>query len=246
MAPEGEVIVGVLGQWSSGKSTAAKTLVGHLGGEAEVVFINDAILFASQVIDHIRELDSQINVSMENDGRRRLEGECARVRLAPGEDLTTVDLGTLLFEVDDEVLPAWLNRARVELGHQICERSAEGKPIVIEAGFGESPTDHTISDLFVALGEVGVTPDRVKWIIVEAGYEKRSQRNDRRGFGPPAAIFARYAADGGDLNPDDQRELEEQGAMIRRVSNDHDDIQRFRADIIAAFEEMFGGGSGDS
>ena len=29
---EGEIIVGVLGQWASGKSTAAKTLVEHLGG----------------------------------------------------------------------------------------------------------------------------------------------------------------------------------------------------------------------
>jgi len=34
--------------------------------------------------------------------------------------------------------------------------------------------------------------------------------------------------------------------MIRRVANDHDNIQRFRADIIAAYEELFIGGSGDS
>jgi hypothetical protein len=246
MAPQGEIIVGVLGQWSSGKSTAAKTLVGHLGGEGEVVFINDAVLFASQAINHIRELDCQVVVSTEDDGRRRLAGKCARIWLGPGEELTTVSLSTLHFDVDDEVMPAWLNKARLELGHQLCERCADGKPIVIEAGFGKNPTDHTISDLFVALGEAGVTPDRVKWIIVEADFCTRSERNDRRGFGPPPAIFARYAADGGDLDPDHQRRLEEQGAMIRRVANDHDNIQRFRADIVAAYEELFIGGSGDS
>jgi hypothetical protein len=35
--------------------------------------------------------------------------------------------------------------------------------------------------------------------------------------------------------------LEEQGSTIKRVPNDHDDIEKFRADIIAAFEEMFAG-----
>jgi hypothetical protein len=242
MAPEGEIIVGVLGQWSSGKSTAAKTLVRHLGGEGEVVFINDAALLASQAINRILELGSRVIVGVEDDGRQRLEGERVKVWLEPGEDLKTVRLSTLRFDVDDDVLPAWLNRARVELGHQIRDRSADGKPIVLEAGFGENPTDHTISDLFVALGEAGVEPNQVKWIIVEAGYDTRLERNDRRGFGPPADVFARYAADGGDLDPDHQRSLEEQGTMIRRVPNDHDDVERFRADIVAAFEEMFGGG----
>ena len=35
---EGQIVVGVLGQWASGKSTAAKTLVSYLGGEENVVF----------------------------------------------------------------------------------------------------------------------------------------------------------------------------------------------------------------
>ena len=52
-------------------------------------------------------------------------------------------------------------------------------------------------------------------------------------------MFARFAAAGGDLDPDHQRRLEEEGMKIERVRNDHDDIDRFRADIIAAFEEMF-------
>jgi hypothetical protein len=56
----------------------------------------------------------------------------------------------------------------------------------------------------------------------------------------PAELFDRYAADGGDLDPDHQKRLEEQGTVIRRVPNDYDDIARFRAGIIAAFEEMFG------
>ncbi len=241
MAPEGEVIVGVLGQWSSGKSTAAKTLVRHLGGEGEVVFINDAELLARQAIHHVLELDSRVVVRAEDDGSQWLEGERARVWLGPGEDLETVGLSTLRFDVDDDLLPVWLNRARVAMGHQICDRSADGHPIVIEAGFGENPADHTIADLFAALGEADVEPSRVKWIIVQAGYDTRSARNNSRGFGPPADVFARYAADGGDLDPGDQRRLEEQGTVIRRVSNDHDDIERFRADIIATFEEMFRG-----
>jgi uridine kinase len=33
---KGEIIVGILGQWASGKSTAAKTLVSYLGGEGDV------------------------------------------------------------------------------------------------------------------------------------------------------------------------------------------------------------------
>ena len=36
-----KIMVGILGQWASGKSTAAKTLIGYLGGEGEVAFITD-------------------------------------------------------------------------------------------------------------------------------------------------------------------------------------------------------------
>ena len=53
-------------------------------------------------------------------------------------------------------------------------------------------------------------------------------------------MFARYAADGGDLDPDHQNRLEERGTIIKRVPNDHNDIERFRTDIITAFKEMFG------
>ena len=248
---EGEIIVGILGQWASGKSAAARTLIRYLGGRGEVVFINDQELFARQAVNHILELeDSKVTFSIEDDGRQRLEGEHATIWLGPGEDLKSVDLSalrsllrqqTLRFNVQDDVLPAWLNRARVELGHQICERSAEGKPIVIEAGFGKNPFDHTISDLFMRLEEAGVEPEQVKWIVVEAGYDKRSERNEKRGGTVPVDVFARYAADGGDLDADHQKRLEEQGTIIKRVPNDHDDIERFRADIIAAFEEMFRG-----
>ena len=237
---KGDIIVGVLGQWASGKSTAAKTLIRYLGGEGEVVFINDAVLFASQAVNHILELeDSKVKLSIEDNGRQRLEGEHATVFLSPGEDLETVDLSNLRFDVNDNVLPAWLNRARVELGYQICERPADGKPIVIEAGFGKNPFDHTISDLFARLEEAGVEPRQIGWIIVKADYDKRSERNEKRRFGPPVDVFARYAADGGDLDPDHMNRLVEQGTTIKRVPNDHGDIERFRAEIIAAFEEMF-------
>jgi hypothetical protein len=151
----------------------------------------------------------------------------------------------------DDTVPAfcrWFNRARLELGHQIRDGSAEGKPIVIEAGFGtnmepraENPFRHTIADLFMSLEEAGVEPWQVKWMIVEAGYDTRSKRNQRRPDTVRAVEFDRYAADGGDLDPAHQQQLEEQGAVIKRVPNDHDDVARFRADVIAAFEEMFGG-----
>ena len=67
----------------------------------------------------------------------------------------------------------------------------------------------------------------------------KDQREMR--IGPPVDVFARYAADGGDMDPDVQSRIEERGAIIKRVPNDHSDIERFRADIIAAFDEMFKG-----
>jgi hypothetical protein len=234
------IVVGILGQWASGKSAAAETLVRYLGGEEEVIFISDRELFASQAVNHILELeDSKVKLSIEDDGRQRLEGVHATVWLGPREDLKTVDLNTINLDVHDNLQALYLNRARIELGHQICEKSTGGKPIVIEAGFGKNPFDHTISDLFTRLEETGVEPKQVRWIIVEAGYDKRSERNEKRRDRVPSDVFARYAADGGDLDPGNQNRLDEQGTIIKRVPNDHDDIERFRADIIAAFKEMF-------
>jgi hypothetical protein len=251
---KGEIVVGVLGQWASGKSTAASTLVNYLGGEDAVIFITDRILIARQAAHHILELeDSKVKRSIEDDGRQQLEGELAVVYLGPGEDLETIDLNTLLFDLHDEVYDdlapgayTWLDLARLELGSQIRERSGEGKPIVIEAGFGtntkpkgENPFSHTISDLFMRLEESGVEPNQVKWILIEAGYEIRSERNRKRPDSVPAVEFDRFAADGGDLDPDHQKSWEEQGTTIKRVPNEHDDIEKFRADIIAAFEELY-------
>jgi hypothetical protein len=254
--PERGMVVGVLGQWASGKSTAAKTLVGHLGGEGEVTFINDQILLAGQAVRHIRELeDSQVTSSIDEEGVQRLQGVDATVYLGPGEALESVDLDTLRFDLHDDgrddTLPGFcnlFNKVRRELGHHIRKRSAEGKPIVIEAGFGtnmeptgENPFCHTVADLFTRLEEAGVAPNQVGWIVVEAGYERRSRRNQERPETVPAFWFDRYAADGGDLDADGQKRWEEQGTIIKRVPNEHDDIERFRADIIAAYEEIFGG-----
>jgi hypothetical protein len=239
---EGGIIVGILGQWASGKSTAAKTLVSYLGGEGDVVFLTDFACLSGQAVNHILEQEETlVTTVIEDDGRRWLQGELSSVWLRPGEDLETVDLDAVRFDVNDDVMPAWLNRARLELGHQICERSADGKPIVVEAAFGKNPIDHTISDLFARFEEAGVEPGRVNWIIVEAGYDKRSERNANRRIGPPVDVFARYAADGGDMDPDAQSRIVERGAIIKRVPNDHNDIKRFRADVIAAFDEMFKG-----
>jgi hypothetical protein len=86
----------------------------------------------------------------------------------------------------------------------------------------------------------GVELRQVKWIIVEAGYDKRAERNAKRQDAIPAYYFEKYGADGGDLTPDDEHRLEKQGTTIKRVPNEHDDVEKFRADVIATFEEMSG------
>lgn len=252
--PRDEIIVGVLGQWASGKSTAASTLVNYLGGESEVIFITDRALLAAHAVNHIRELPaSTVKRSVDNAGKQRLEGELATVYISPGEDLETSDLNMLLFDLNDDVYdnaPAgsfnWFDEIRLELGSQILEQSKKGKPIVIEAGFGtntdprgENPFRHTISDLFKRLEEAGVEPKQVRWIIIEASYETRSERNRRRKDTVPAVEFDRFAADGGDLDPDDQEKWIGRGMKIFRVMNNYDDVEKFREDIVAAFEDLY-------
>jgi hypothetical protein len=249
-----EIVVGILGQWASGKSAAAETLIRHLGGEGDAIFITDRELLARQAVNHILELeDSKVSRSIDDEGKQRFEGELATVYIGPEETLDNVDLNTLLFDLHEDVFDkipyeslSWIDRARLELGKQIHDRSLEGKPIVVEAGFGtntdpkgEKPFCHTISDLFVTLEEAGVRPKQVKWIVIEARYETRAERNRERKDTVAAVEFDRFAADGGDLEPDQQNRWVAQGTTLVRVPNDHDDIERFKADIIAAFNELF-------
>lgn len=237
--PGGEIIVGVLGQYASGKSEAAKTLVQYLGGDDAVVFITDRALLARQAVRHLLQ-QQDIRSGTEEDGRQRLDGGHVTVWLRPGEKLDTLDLSMLRFDVRGAILPDWLDRSRAELGHEIRERSSQGKPVVIEAGFGRDPQFQTLSHLFARLSEAGVEPGHVKWILVEASYEKRVERNAKRPAKVDVGLFARLAAEGGDLDPEAQRRLEEQGTTIKRVPNEHDDLQKFRTDVIAAFKEIFG------
>jgi hypothetical protein len=248
------IVVGVLGQWASGKTEAARTLVEHLGGEGKVVFLTDRGLFANQVISHVLEReDSEVRVCIEDDGRQRLDCDLVTVWLDPGESLRSVEPSTLNFDVhDDEALIAFRKRAKMELGHLIRERSAGGKPVVIEVAFGPNPEQagentygRTIADLFARLEGAGVEPRQVRWIIVEAGCETRAERNAKRPDSIPDHYFERFAADGGDLAPDHERRLVEQGTLIKRVPNDHHDVARFRADVVAACEDMLGGDSGE-
>ncbi len=240
---EGGIIVGVLGQWASGKSTAARTLLAYFGGEPHAVFIDDReLVYHLAVRRMLRAGESKLALSIEDDGQQRLKGEQVVVWLDPGEDPGSVDWSRYhRFDVPQDLLPAWLTEARVELGRQICDRRADGKPIVLEAGFGKNPPDHTISDLFTRLEEGGVEPRQVRWILVEASYDKRAMRNEKRQDSVPLEVFARYAADGGDLDPDQQTRLKEQGTRIKRVRNNHDDVERFRAEIIAALVALFPG-----
>lgn len=254
MGGERNVAVGVLGQWASGKSTAAKVLVDHLGGEGEVIFLSDRTLMAAQATEYIRRLpETQLTRRTDRAGSLLLEGPLMSVALPPGETLSGVDLNSLDFrlrpEVYDEVPVGACNildTVRLELGRQIQDRLSKGKPMVIEAGFGtnveprgENPFCHTLADFFRCLAESGLEPTLVKWIVIQASYITRSVRNFLRHDSVPAAEFDRLAADGGDLTEDQQRALESQGLVIRRVSNQHSDIARFKADVIAAYEALF-------
>lgn len=247
------LVVGVLGQWASGKSTAARTIIEHLGGEDKVNFITDRELLAQEAVNHLKRLeDSERKLTILADGRQRIEGKLSTVYLGPEEDLNSVDLSALSFDlhndVYDNIAPGeygFLDLARIEVGKQIQRKSAEGKPIVIEAGFGTNqkpkglnPFSHTINDLFSRLAETGVKPGETKWVIIEASYKKRVERNRKRPDKVPELEFNRFAADGGDLTPSEQRDLENQGTKFKRVPNDHDDIEKFQSDIVAALEEL--------
>jgi hypothetical protein len=241
------LVVGVLGQWASGKTEAARTLIRHLGGRDEVTFLSDRVLWISYLIQHVRALDdSEVSVSLEADERQRLDSELVTVWLRPGETLESVDPATLNAEIyDDDLLVAWRRRGKVELGRRLLAESVGRRPVVVEAAFGpnpegedENPYGRTISDLFGRLERAGFDPSRAKWIIVQAGLATRARRNALRQDTIPARFFERFAADGGDLDPDRESALVAQGAQIRRVPNDHDDIEQFRADIVAAYEDM--------
>jgi DNA helicase HerA-like ATPase len=94
--PKGEIIVGVLGQYASGKSEAARSLIRYLGGKDEAIFINDRELLTRLAVDHLLELDeAQVTSTMEEDGTQRLDGKLATIWLRRGEDLNTLDLDTL-------------------------------------------------------------------------------------------------------------------------------------------------------
>ena len=53
--------------------------------------------------------------------------------------------------------------------------------------------------------------------------------------------LAEHAANGGDLDLMHQKRLEKRGITFVRVPNDHDDVERFRSDVVAAFRQMFEG-----
>ncbi len=82
---EGGIIVGVLGQWASGKTVAAKTLVRHLSGKDKVVFLTDRVLIASQVANMImtKLKDSEQTSSLHS--KRCLEACDRQKRLMPSE-----------------------------------------------------------------------------------------------------------------------------------------------------------------
>jgi hypothetical protein len=242
-----------LGQWASGKTTASKTLVDHLGGLDKVSFINDRGLLAKQAVNYILGLDESKLKRRKDDGGEILESELVNIYLGPGEKLDNVDLDILLFDLHDEVydkVPAnsysWMDQARFELGEQILEKTGEGKPIVIEAGFGtntkpkgENPFHHTINDLFMILTEAGVDPKQLKWIIIEASYQIRAKRNQEREDTVPFLEFDRFAASGGDLTPAEEQLWKSQGLELARVFNNHNDYGKFQGDILAAFEKLF-------
>lgn len=236
-----EIIVCVLGQWASGKSTATKLVLEYLGGESAAIFLSDREDLTRQAVHYILDrLDSQVTISYEDDGRKRFDSDFVSIWLYPGEDLNTVNLSTLNWYVDDSFIPAWLNQGRIDLGHRICQSLSRGKPVVIEAGFGQYPSDHTIYDLFLRLEQTGVNLGMVKWFLIQAGFDVRSQRNARREARVPVDVFAKYASDGGDLTRDQEKSMAEKGVSIVRIQNNHNDFDKFSKDIVAAFEGLLG------
>jgi hypothetical protein len=207
-------------------------------------------------VDYILGLDDSKIIHTTSEKGESFEGELAIVYVPPGETLETLDFNALLFDLKDEVynnVPmntySWFDQIRIELGRQIRERSREGKPIVIEAGFGtntdkkgENPMSHSIHDLFTLLEVAKLDPNLVKWIIIEASYQVRLMRNQKRKDTVPAKEFDRFAASGGDLTPAEEQEWVKGGARFIRVPNNHDDYQRFKKDIIAAYKELFENG----
>lgn len=244
-------VVGVLGQWASGKSEAARTLIKHMGGPDSVTFITDRGLWVSLFLKHVLQQEGlDFQVTVDEEGRQRVDCELATFWLEPGQDLSSVEPAALRFQMhDDDLMVDFRRRGKMELAPEIRRRSAGRKPLVIETSFGPNRSEaggdrygRTIADLFVRLEGGGVDPRQVKWIIVEASSATRAERNARRPGRIPPELFARADFEGGDLAPDHERRLVGQGAQIRRVENDHDDVERFRADIVAAFEDMCGEG----
>ena len=240
------VIVGVLGQWASGKTLAAKTLIQHLGGKEEVIFLTDRVLFASQVIDYISTLEeSKLLVSVDDDGRRRYKGELAVLWLNPGEQLRSVDPETLDFDIyNDQIMIEWRTNAKVELGNQIRERSKSRKPVVVEAAFGPNTEPdveylygRTIADLFARLENAGADPSQIAWLIISTSFENRFKRNEMRRDKIPPEYFLTYSADGGDFTHEQEKLWAGRGTIIQRIDNNHDDVERFRSEILAAFED---------
>ena len=54
---ERRIVVGILGQWASGKTVAARALIRHLGGEGNVVFLTDRDLLVEQALGYFLGLD---------------------------------------------------------------------------------------------------------------------------------------------------------------------------------------------
>ena len=215
-----------------------------------MAFLSDRELLFRQAHEYFLGLDeSEVTVVLEADGSRRLQSDQAALWLGPGQDLRSVDLCSLRFYPDDETSASWLAASRLELGHRIRARCEVNRPVVIEVAVGPDvqdlgggPLRLTIADFLSGLENAGVQVNRIKWIIVEAGYEVRSGRNERQGAHVPVDIFDRFAIDGGDLTREQQKAWEKRGLILKRVSNDHDDMERFRSDIITAFEEVSGTG----
>ena len=173
--------------------------------------------------------------------------------LRPGETINNVDQNTLLFDLHKDVYDkvplgsySWMDKAWFKLGQQILDVSRGEKPVVIEAGFGtnteprgENPFNQSKSVLFERLKDAGVELDVVKWIIIGASYDIRSMRNQARMDSVPPYEFKRLAADGGDLDRKYEQRLMEEGATIRRVPNEHNNIYRFKTDIVSTFQSIY-------
>lgn len=231
----------IVGEFASGKTTAAGFVENQLRVNGEVLSNSDREEYARGVLHDLRE--HQQSTEMMGEGRLVVRGRHATAFVTEGEDFSSTPLYELSFRVHDNTIPY---EARRRLGFWMLAGLDDEMPRVMEIAIGtnkssegENPFSHTLADFVDIVEEVGVLPEHLRIIYLEASFETRSQRNQRRPDPVPWEAFEQYAAEGGGLTLGFAQELQERGAVIVRVNNDHDNLLKFQREVEGAFRSLY-------